>query len=81
GNEGKASDIDVLVVGAISFGDTVSLLTPAEEKLGREINSVVYPIAEFKQKVRDDHHFVKTVLNSEKIFLIGDEGELARLVK
>jgi len=81
GNEDKTSDIDVLVVGAISFGDAVSLLSSSEEKLGREINSVVYPLAEFKQKVRDDHHFVKAVLDSEKIFLIGDEGELARLVK
>ncbi|MFC1875338.1 nucleotidyltransferase domain-containing protein [Chloroflexota bacterium] len=81
GNEGRASDIDVIVVGAISFGGVVSLLSTAEEKLGREINAVVYPIAEFKQKVRDDHHFVKTVLEGEKIFLIGDEDELARLVK
>ncbi len=81
GNEDKASDIDVIVVGDISFGDVVSLLSTAEEKLGREVNTVVYPIAEFKLKVREDHHFVKTVLNSEKIFLIGDEDELARLVK
>ena len=81
GNEDKASDIDVMVVGAISFGDVVDLISSAEEKLGREINSVVYPVAEFKQKVRDDHHFVKTVFESEKIFLIGDENELARLVK
>jgi len=79
GNEDKASDIDVMVVGAISFGDVVSLLSSAEEKLGREINSVVYPVAEFKQKVREDHHFVKTVLEGEKIFLIGDEGELRGL--
>ena len=77
----RKSDIDVMVVGDISFGDTVNLLSTAEEQLGREINAVVYPIAEFKQKVRDDHHFVKTVLEGEKIFLIGDEGELARLVK
>lgn len=79
GNEDKTSDIDVMVVGAISFGDVVSLLSSAEEKLGREINSVVSPISEFKQKVRDDHHFVKTVLEGEKIFLIGGEGELRRL--
>ena len=77
----RKSDIDVMVVGAISFGDTVNLLSTAEEKLGREINAVVYPISEFKQKVRDDHHFVKTVLKGEKIFLTGDEGELRRLVK
>ena len=75
----KRSDIDVMVVGAISFGDTVNLLSTAEEKLGREVNVVVYPISEFKQKVREDHHFVKTVLDGEKIFLIGDEGELRRL--
>ena len=75
----RKSDIDVMVVGAISFGDVVSLLSSAEEKLGREINAVVYPIAEFKQKVKEDHHFVKTVLEGEKIFLIGDEGELRRL--
>ncbi len=81
GNEDKASDIDVMVVGDISFGDVVSLLSSAEERLGREVNAVVYPIAEFKQKVRDDHHFVKTVLGSEKIFIIGDEDEFARLVK
>ena len=81
GNEDKASDIDMMVAGDISFGDVVSLLSPAEEKLGREVNAVVYPVAEFKKKVKEDHHFVKTVLEDEKIFLIGDEGELARLVK
>ena len=81
GNEDKSSDVDVMVIGEISFGDIVSLLSPAEEKLGREINSVVYPIAEFKKKVKEDHHFVKTVLEGEKIFLIGDEGELRRLAE
>ena len=81
GNEDKASDIDMMVVGDISFGDVVSLISSAEEKLGREMNSVVYPIAEFTQKVKTDHHFVKTVIKGEKIFLVGDESELARLVK
>lgn len=77
--EGRLSDIDLLVVGNITFGDMVSLLKPAEEKLGREVNPVVYPVAEFSKKVREDHHFVKTVLEEEKIFLIGDENELKRL--
>ena len=76
----RRSDIDLMVVGRISFGDVVSLLTPAEEKLGREVNPVVYPIAEFKKKVKEDHYFVKTVLEEEKIFVIGDEDELRRLV-
>ena len=77
----RRSDIDLMVVGKISFGDVVSLLTPAEEELGREVNPVVYPIAEFKRKVKEDHHFVKTVLEDEKIFVIGDEDELRRLAE
>lgn len=81
GNEDKASDIDVMVVGETSFGDVVSLLSSAEEKLGREINSVVYPIAEFKKKVKGDHHFVNTVLGDKKIFLIGNEDELRKLAE
>ena len=79
GNERRSSDIDVMVVGAVSFGRVVSLLSPAEGQLRREVNPVVYPVAEFKKKVNDDHHFVKTVLEGQKIFLIGDEGELAKL--
>ncbi|MGQ9646876.1 MAG: nucleotidyltransferase domain-containing protein [Thermodesulfobacteriota bacterium] len=77
----RGSDIDVIVVGKISFGDVVSLLSSAEEKLGREINPVVYPVAEFKKKVKENHHFVKTVLEGDKIFLIDDEDELRRLAQ
>jgi predicted nucleotidyltransferase len=80
GDERKRSDIELMIVGRISFEDVVSLLSLAEEKLGREVNPVVYPITEFKQKVREDHHFVNTVLEGDKIFLIGDEDELAKLV-
>lgn len=80
-SDDRKSDIDVMIVGRISFGDVVSLLSPAEGKLAREVNPVVYPVAEFKQRVKEDHHFVNTVLEGEKIFLIGDDSELARLVK
>jgi hypothetical protein len=77
--EDRASDIDVMIIGDISFGDVVDLFSPAEKTLVREINSAVYPLEEFRQKVKSDHHFVKTVLEGEKIFLIGDENELSRL--
>ncbi len=77
----RRSDIDLMAVGRISFGDVVSLLGPAEEKLAREINPVVYPVAEFKKKVKDDHYFVRTVLEGEKIFVIGDDHELRRLAE
>jgi len=77
----RRSDIDLMVVGKISFGDVVSLLTPAEKELGREVNPVVYPVAEFKRKVKEDHHFVKRVLEDEKIFVMGDGDELRKLAE
>lgn len=77
----RKSDIDVMVVGNISFGEVVGLLSSGEEQLAREISAVVYPVAEFKQKVESDHYFVKNVLAGEKIFLVGSDNELSRLVK
>jgi uncharacterized protein len=77
----RKSDIDVMVVGNISFGEIVDLLSSAEAQLTREINAVVYPVAEFKQKIKSAHHFVNNVLAEEKIFLIGDDSELNRLVE
>lgn len=79
GSDDRKSDIDVMVVGKTSFGDVVSLISPVEKQLGREINPVVYPLVEFKQKIKADHHFIKTVLEGEKIFLIGDAGEINRM--
>ncbi len=77
--ETRASDIDIIIVGDISFGDVVSLISPAHDILRREINPVVYGTQEFQEKVKTDHHFVNSVLEGEKIFLIGDEHELSRL--
>jgi predicted nucleotidyltransferase/predicted transcriptional regulator with HTH domain len=79
GNENRRSDVDVMVVGTLSFEEVVSLLRTAEEKLRREVNPVLYPIAEFKKKVKEDHYFVKTVLEDQKIFLIGDQSTLQNL--
>jgi len=77
----RASDIDIMVIGEVAFGAVSSCVSPAEKSIQREINPVVYPVAEFKQKVKADHHFVKSVLEDEKIFLIGDEDELGRLAE
>lgn len=77
----RASDIDVMVIGEVSFAKVSSSISQAEKLIQREINPVVYPPVEFKRKVKEDHHFVKTVLEDEKIFLIGDEGELRRLAE
>jgi predicted nucleotidyltransferase len=79
--DGKASDIDIMVIGEISFDEVVSAISKAEELIQREINPVVYPVFEFRQKIQTNHHFLNTVLEGEKIFIIGDQGELTGLAK
>jgi len=81
GNEKKVSDVDIFIVGNVSFAEMVSVLNQAQETLGREINPTVYPRDEFLLKVQTGHHFVNSVLKTEKIFLIGNNDELERLVK
>lgn len=79
GQEYRGSDLDVLVVGDVSFAEITSALSRAQETLRRDINPTVYPPTEFLSKLAAGHHFLETVLKETKIFLIGDESELARL--
>ncbi len=51
----------------------------AEDKLGREINVIVYPVAEFRSKLEEGHHFVNSILKAKKIFLIGSKDDIAEL--
>ena len=79
GAEGRASDIDLIIIGEVTFADAVSSLSKAQEILQREINPVVYSVAEFQKRVAERHHFVTDVLHGDKIFIIGGEDELRRL--
>lgn len=75
----RASDIDLLVVGHVSFSEIVSVLADAQQRLGRDINPTVYEGEEFARKVRDGHHFLTTILKEPKTFIIGSDYELGRL--
>ena len=75
------SDVDLMVIGSCSFGEVIDAISKAQDKLGREVNPSVYPVDEFKKKVTNKHHFLTTVLNEPKIFIIGDENDLRRLAQ
>lgn len=81
GKDRPASDLDVAVVGDVTFEEVVSHLRSAQEKLGREINPTVYTSDEFQKKLKAKHHFVSALIEGPKIMLIGDERELTRLGK
>jgi len=81
GSGQSQSDVDLMVIGSCSFGQVVNAIGQTQDKLGREVNPSVYPVDEFRRKVAGKHHFLTTVLDEPKIFLIGDENELGKLAQ
>jgi predicted nucleotidyltransferase len=79
--EQRGSDVDLLVVGKVTFAEIISSLVEAQKTIGREINPTIYPPAEFRSKVGAGHHFLNSILRGPMFFLIGDKRELARLAK
>lgn len=75
------SDIDVMIVGDVSFAEISAALLHAQEQIGREIAPTVYSIQEFQSRLEEKHHFLTRVFSSPKIMLIGGEHELERLGK
>ena len=73
------SDVDVLVVGDTSFTAVAEALATAQARVGRDVNPTVYPPAEFRKKIRTGHHFLTTVLQEPRLFVVGGPDELAGL--
>jgi len=79
-NENLGSDVDVMIIGEISFSRTVELLKGAQAKLNREINPVVMGREEFDGKLKTGHYFIREVLDKPVILIIGDRRELEIMV-
>ncbi len=76
GEQQSSSDVDVMIIGLLSFGDAVQLLHPAQTILQREINPVVYSADEFERRIKNNDSFINEVLAKPKLFIIGTENEL-----
>jgi len=78
---GKAtaeSDIDILVIGDLSFSDAVKALYPAQDVLGREINPKVYNHNEWQKAIQEQSSFIKDVMEKPKLFLIGSKDDIGK---
>jgi predicted nucleotidyltransferase len=71
------SDVDVMIIGQIGLADLTPALRRAEARLGRPVNPTLYTRAEFATKLHAGHHFLKAVLDGEKLSVLGDPHDLA----
>jgi uncharacterized protein len=70
------SDVDLFVVGTAGLSDLSLPLREAETRLGREVNATVLSPEELLKKLKARHHFVTSVLDSPKLFVVGTEDDL-----
>lgn len=80
GEDRAESDLDLFVVGEVSLQEVVTAISPLQQTLGGDVNPVIYPMAEVKAKLADGHHFLTTVVADDKIFVIGTQNELGKLL-
>jgi len=76
---GKAtsdSDIDLLIVGNVSFSEVVKALHPAQDVLGREINPKLYTTIEWQAAGMENSAFIREFLEKPNIRVIGDIDDL-----
>ncbi len=76
--ETAGSDVDVMLIGSLSFGDAVRLLYPAQAVLGREVNPMVFSAEAWRARLKAKDPFAREVLVQPKIFLIGNDDELEK---
>lgn len=70
GEAGARSDVDLMVVGDVTFGEVVETVYPLHERLGREVNPVVMTPKEFRARAKEPG-FIGRVLSGERIVLFG----------
>jgi DNA-binding transcriptional ArsR family regulator len=79
GKEEAHSDVDVMVVGDLGLRELSRRLAGISDRLGREVNPHVLHPADFRKRRESSDHFITSVLESAKIFVVGTEDDLARL--
>lgn len=75
GDERAESDVDLMVVGDVSFMAVVAAVSPLQETLGREINPSVFTAREFRERLERGDHFLSRVMREDRVDLIGGERE------
>lgn len=79
--ETNSSDLDLLIVGDVSFGEVIDVVTPLQDRIGREINPVVMDDKEFRSRYNEQDYFIHDIERSSKLYLKGTDDDFARLAR
>jgi predicted nucleotidyltransferase len=76
GKEKGNSDIDLFIIGGLNLRTAAAKLAGVVNEIRREVNPFIINEDEFRARIARKDHFVSRVMESPKIFVVGDESEL-----
>lgn len=79
GEARPASDVDLMVIGEIGLRKLAPRLRGVVETMGREINPHVIGEATYREKLADGDAYITHVIKEPKLWIIGNDNELANL--
>jgi predicted nucleotidyltransferase len=79
GQDRPDSDIDLLLIGSVTLKEISGPVADLSDTLKREVNPVNYTQATFVGRLKEGNRFAQELLETPKIWLIGNEDEFARL--
>ncbi|MFC1500050.1 ArsR family transcriptional regulator [Candidatus Zixiibacteriota bacterium] len=75
----STSDVDLFIIGELGVSDLYPSLREVESQIGREITPIIYSVEEFRQKLDDGNHFLNSILETERLEILGNADDLERL--
>lgn len=75
GKDSATSDIDLILIGDVSFAEAVTALHTAQETLSREVNPKVYRPSEWTRLIEQNDAFVNEVTRRPRLNVIGKWNE------
>jgi predicted nucleotidyltransferase len=81
GNAAINSDVDLMIIGNLSNRKISGSMLQAGTELDREINFSIFAFDEFKSRIKNNDHFITTIINEPKIFITRNSDEFERLAK
>ena len=79
GKESSGSDIDLMVVGGVSYSEVVTALYSVQQELGREINPKILSKGEWTERCKTGDAFIKEVLAKPRMDVMGGGNEFGKL--
>jgi predicted nucleotidyltransferase len=79
-DDSSTSDVDLFIIGSVGLSDLSPALRDVEEQISREINPYISSAREFRVRYDEGNHFIRSILDAEHLFIIGNADELERLL-